>query len=582
MPAAPAASWRLGDRAARRRRGGACATPRHRRPDRPRRARRRVAPARGQARGGLARLARRPSLLDARTPRRGRSPSSPIRTSTRPCSATTPSRDSRAPRSPGAGRGRRARRARRSRRARAAASRARRSRERPALRLAPASRTARWRPSSAPSPPAPRSAPEALLALGKRQLARGERAAAAAAFDRSTASIPLAPEAQAGARTPARARATRCRPHRRPSGRASCSSAARRSSRRAAPAKRSTCCARVRSPACRAAEADLARVRLARALVARGRAQRGPRAAARRSRPAPPHAAEAAFRLAADRRAARGRPRPSCRSPTASAATPWGEEALLVARQPLPEGRARRRAAPWWRRLLAEYPGRPLRRARRLALAAGATTAPAATRRRPRPSRATARRRPPSGHRRVSSTGPAARARLGQDERARELFDETVQRYKHAYHGLARGTRSPASAAPAPRAARRGADAAAPEPPLPEPRASRARQLLLIDRLDEAARELRLLPRRPARPGDARLDRLAPRAACRPAIIAMKRAYPEWVGEAGDGLPREVWQVLFPLRYEPGAASRRPRGGARPRARRRSHPAGVDLRRRAR
>jgi soluble lytic murein transglycosylase len=30
----------------------------------------------------------------------------------------------------------------------------------------------------------------------------------------------------------------------------------------------------------------------------------------------------------------------------------------------------------------------------------------------------------------------------------------------------------------------------------------------------------------------------------------MKRAYPEWVGAAGDRLPREVWQILFPLRYE--------------------------------
>jgi soluble lytic murein transglycosylase len=30
----------------------------------------------------------------------------------------------------------------------------------------------------------------------------------------------------------------------------------------------------------------------------------------------------------------------------------------------------------------------------------------------------------------------------------------------------------------------------------------------------------------------------------------MKRAYPEWVGEAGDRLPREVWQILFPLRYD--------------------------------
>ena len=36
----------------------------------------------------------------------------------------------------------------------------------------------------------------------------------------------------------------------------------------------------------------------------------------------------------------------------------------------------------------------------------------------------------------------------------------------------------------------------------------------------------------------------------RPAIIAMKRAYPYWVSAAGDHLPREVWQILYPLRYE--------------------------------
>jgi soluble lytic murein transglycosylase len=36
----------------------------------------------------------------------------------------------------------------------------------------------------------------------------------------------------------------------------------------------------------------------------------------------------------------------------------------------------------------------------------------------------------------------------------------------------------------------------------------------------------------------------------RPAIVAMKRAYPEWVGEAGDRLPSEVWRILFPLRYD--------------------------------
>ena len=88
-----------------------------------------------------------------------------------------------------------------------------------------------------------------------------------------------------------------------------------------------------------------------------------------------------------------------------------------------------------------------------------------------------------------------------------------------------------------------------PEAPLPEPRASRLRQLLLLDRLTEAALELRLLPESPRVQAtlawvDWRQGRY------RPAITAMKRAYPEWVGEAGDRLPSEVWQILFPLRYD--------------------------------
>jgi len=30
----------------------------------------------------------------------------------------------------------------------------------------------------------------------------------------------------------------------------------------------------------------------------------------------------------------------------------------------------------------------------------------------------------------------------------------------------------------------------------------------------------------------------------------MKRAYPEWAGEAGDRLPAEVWRILYPLRFD--------------------------------
>ncbi len=87
------------------------------------------------------------------------------------------------------------------------------------------------------------------------------------------------------------------------------------------------------------------------------------------------------------------------------------------------------------------------------------------------------------------------------------------------------------------------------EPPLPEPRARRAHQLLLIERLDEAAAELRLLPETTRVLAtiawvDWRRGRL------RPAITTMKRAFPGWVSAAGDRLPREVWQVLYPIRYD--------------------------------
>ena len=32
---------------------------------------------------------------------------------------------------------------------------------------------------------------------------------------------------------------------------------------------------------------------------------------------------------------------------------------------------------------------------------------------------------------------------------------------------------------------------------------------------------------------------------------SIARSYPEWISEAGERLPREVWQVLYPIRYEP-------------------------------
>jgi soluble lytic murein transglycosylase len=296
------------------------------------------------------------------------------------------------------------------------------------------------------------------------------------------------------------------------------------------------------------AEAELARVRLGRALIAGGRAAEG-RALLRKVAPDSPHAAEVAYHLARDS----ARRTKSAEAYVAVAdrfpGTTFGEDALLALANHYQKDALDEPAARWWRRLARDYPeGRYVERA-----AWRAGWADFQARRYDAAAQlfeTTARLRPPS-----SSTpgflywAGRARAALGQADRARALYAETVLRYKHAYHGIRAGealARLGGPKAPLPVVT---ATAPPPEPPLPEPRASRARQLLLVERLEEAAAELRLLPetsrvRATLAWIHSRQGRL------RPAITAMKRAYPEWVGEAGDRLPREVWQILFPLRFD--------------------------------
>jgi soluble lytic murein transglycosylase len=294
-------------------------------------------------------------------------------------------------------------------------------------------------------------------------------------------------------------------------------------------------------------DADLARVRLARALLARGSRSEG-RALLLKVEAGSPHAAEAAFRLAGD--SARRTGTAEAYIPVAERfpGTPWGEDALLALANHFQKDALDDSAAPWWRRLLAEYPdGRYAERAAWRAgwgdFRAGRFQAAADT------FETTARRRPP-GSATAGLLYWSGRARLaqGDGERARALFVETIQRYKNAYHGvraqdaLARlGGSVPPAVAP---------DGIPPQLTLPEPRGSRARLLLLIDRLDEAAEALRLLPEVP-RVTAALAWVEWRRGRFRPGIVAMKRAYPDWISEAGDRLPREVWQVLYPIRYEP-------------------------------
>jgi peptidoglycan lytic transglycosylase len=388
-------------------------------------------------------------------------------------------------------------------------------------------------------------APEALLRVGNLRLARGERAAAAAAFDELDRRYPLESEAQAArARLVTLADAAPQRP---------AAERARQQLERAGALIASSRTAEALAvlhaiplASLSPDEADLARLRLGSALIARGRRPEG-RGVLAKIEAGSPYAAEAAFRLAAE--AAR---RTSAAEPYLPVAerfrgTPWGEESLLALANHYQKDALDDSATPWWRRLLDEYPdGRYVERAAwRVGWSdyhAGRFLEAAET------FEQTARRRPPG----VATAGLlywAGRARLalGESGRARDLFVETLRRYKHAYHGVR--AREALAKLNVPLPAALEAPALPLEAPLPEPRASRARQLLLLDRLDEAVFALRLLPETPRVTATLAWVEWR-RGRYRPAIVAMKRAYPDWVSEAGDRLPREVWQILYPIRYQ--------------------------------
>lgn len=393
-----------------------------------------------------------------------------------------------------------------------------------------------------------REAPQALLALGDARLSAGDRAGAAAAFDAVDRGYPATDEAKQ-ARVKLRPLASLL-PVRGPEERArlllergEAFLAARRMS------DAITALRAVPLASLPADEADRAREGLGRALLTRGRSSEA-RSILKKVGPESPHAAEAAYHLARDR--VRRTRTPDAFETVADdfPNTPWGEEALLSLANYYQKDALDDLALPWWRRLLTEYPdGRYVERAawvvgwgdfraRRYEDAA-------------RTLETAARLRPPSG----ATPGFlywAARARLAhaQIDWARSLLEEAVQRYKYAYHGLRARETLARLGGPTPRD-RPALVAVTPpaEPPLPEPRATRLRQLLIVERLDEAADELRLVPESSRVQAtlawiDWKLGHL------RPAIIAMKRAHPEWVGEAGDRLPDEIWHILFPLRYD--------------------------------
>lgn len=294
-------------------------------------------------------------------------------------------------------------------------------------------------------------------------------------------------------------------------------------------------------------ERDVVNLRLGRAILVAGRAQEASATLARVPSTSP-QAAEAAFHLAKIR-SARGNSVDAFEAVfTSFPGAPWGEEALLTLANFYQKDARDEDALPYYRRLLQAYPdGRYAERATwKVAWAdyrAGRFEEAAQALEK------AARLRPLQ----LSTAGylywaGRARRELGQMERARQLLDEVVRRYKYGYYGgRAREVlaRFPASTIAPPPVLR--APTPAPGPEVPIRHTERVRQLLLINRFDQALDELRALPSPTTQATIAWIE--AQRGRLRPAITAMKRAYPGYIGEAGDLLPPEVWRILYPLEF---------------------------------
>jgi soluble lytic murein transglycosylase len=387
----------------------------------------------------------------------------------------------------------------------------------------------------------------ALLRMAEFRDAQGDARAAAAAYDRLDREYPASPQALSAA---ARRRAL--------GGLLPAASAGERAEREArralalfaagryADAERALAAALASAPK-KGEQTDLLRVRYGRALLARKRTRQG-LAALLRVPAGSPHAGEAAYY------AARAQARPAARLAalddvaTRFRGTPWGEDALLSLATHYQKDALDNEALPFYRRLVEEYPeGRYADRsawrtgwgdfrAGRFDDAARVFEWAARTRA-------------------VTYFTPGflywagrARQQLGQVERARALYAEAVQRFKRAYHGLRAGEALAGLGGPPPPAPALVARDKSLADEIAEPQLTRLRQLLLIERFDEALDELRILPSAPA--VDATIARLQWRLGrLRPAINAMKRAFPGHVGSAGDRLPEDVWRVLYPLGY---------------------------------
>jgi soluble lytic murein transglycosylase len=297
-------------------------------------------------------------------------------------------------------------------------------------------------------------------------------------------------------------------------------------------------------------EVDLVRARLGRAFVATGRVREA-ELSLNAIRPGSAYEAEAAYQLARLQVRRTGKPDAFEAVATRFAGSEWAEESLLSLANHYQKDARDEEALPYYRRLLEGYPeGRYVERASwRVGwgdFRGGRYEEAAAVMEK------TARLRP------KANVTPGllywsgrARLELGQAERARALFDEGFRRYKYVYHGI-RAREALQQLPPGPYTPPVSEPASEPEPApraeLDGPAGERIRQLLLLERFDDAEEELRAQPDSTLIQGTlAWLE--WKRGRLRPAINAMKRAHPEYLGEGGDRLPIEAWRILYPLQY---------------------------------
>jgi soluble lytic murein transglycosylase len=396
--------------------------------------------------------------------------------------------------------------------------------------------------------------PSALLRLGQYHESRGRLQEAADYYDRLDCDYPDSPRSAEGARRLAAlkgkvaplAPATR---YARDLRKAVALSDASRH-KQAAPLLRSLLARTPPTPA----DGEIVRMRLARALVAMDRDTDALQLLQVVS-PASVFGAEAAFLRARVQVQREKRPQAYETVVAGYPGTMWAEEALLTLANHYLKDARYAEAVPYFQRLLAGFPdGRYLERASwwtgwweyrsgRMEAAAAVFESVADTR---RDSLSTAG---------ALYWAARARQRMGDEGRARGLFEETVKRWKHTYHGLRAGEalgllRAGASSTHPSDAPRGGGGSE-----VPEPQRTRVRELLMVNALDAAEAELQ--PVSSAAEAQATSAWILwKQGKIRAAITAMRRAYPDWRSEKGDRLPFAVWRILYPLDYEEALVAR--------------------------